>query len=149
MGKEVFPRLRKGKFVYVDTFKVPDYLTGRLDLIVQQKYAEPRSYKIFAMANGIVDAFGTRTGIRPAAEALENELVLRGVKPREVKSMAGQIEEFRVNGSMDWMSYGNTSDGTITDVTPGRTMFVPSPSTSVAWFERYNTLQEEENEEDE
>ena len=49
---------------------------------------------------------------------------------------------------MDWLAYGNMVAGNITDVTPERIMFVPTPSTAVAWLERYNTLIEEEEEED-
>lgn len=148
MAKEIYPRMRARNFTYADTFTVPSYLTGRLDLIVKDNYGEPRAYKVFAAANGIVDAFTTRPGIRPTTEALENELVLRGVKPSEVKEEAEDIDELRVLGDMDWMAYGNMVDGNITDVYSGRIMFVPSPATAVDWFERYNTLIEEDEEED-
>lgn len=148
MAKEIFPRIRTRNFTYADTFNVPANLTGRLDLVVLDNYGEPRAYKVFAAANGIVDSFTTRPGIRPADEALENELVLRGVKPSAVKEVADEIDEYRVLGSMDWLAYGNMADGNITDVTPGRIMFVPSPSSAVSWFERYNELIEEDEEED-
>lgn len=148
MAKEVFPRMRSRNFSYADTFSVPSYLAGRLDLIVKDNYGEPKAYKVFAAANGILDAFSTRPGIRPADEALENELVLRGVKPSEVRSEADAIDELRIRGDMDWLAYGDMVDGNITDVSPDRIMFVPSPNTAVAWLERYNTLIEEEDEED-
>ena len=140
--------MRAKNFAYADTFTVPSYLAGRLDLIVKDNYGEPKAYKVFAAANGIVDAFTTRPGIRPATEALENELVLRGVKPRDVKAMADEVDELRILGEMDWLAYGNMVSGNITDVSPGRVMFVPTPNTAVAWLERYNTLAEEEDEED-
>jgi len=148
MAKEAFPRMRAHRFSYADTFTVPSYIAGRLDLIVKDKYGEPKAYKAIAAANGIVDAFTTRPGIRPATEALENELVLRGVKPSKAKAAADRIDEERVLGDMDWLAYGNMVAGNITDVTPERIMFVPTPSTAVAWLERYNTLNEEEDEED-
>lgn len=148
MAKEAFPRMRSHNFSYADTFSVPSYLAGRLDLITKDNYGEPKAYKVFAAANGIVDAFTTRPGIRPASEALENELVLRGVKPSEVKGMADDIDELRILGDMDWLAYGNMVSGNITDVTPDRIMFVPTPATAVAWLERYNTLDEEEDGED-
>ena len=148
MAKEAFPRMRAHSFSYADTFTVPSYIAGRLDLIVKDKYGEPKAYKAIAAANGIVDAFTTRPGIRPATEALENELVLRGVKPSKAKAAADRIDEERVLGEMDWLAYGNMVAGNITDVTPERIMFVPTPSTAVAWLERYNTLIEEEDEED-
>jgi len=148
MAKEVFPRMRSRNFSYADTFSVPSYLAGRLDLIVKDNYGEPKAYKVFAAANGILDAFSTRPGIRPVDEALENELVLRGVKPSEVRSEADAIDELRIRGDMDWLAYGDMVDGNITDVSPDRIMFVPSPNTAVAWLERYNTLIEEEDEED-
>ena len=148
MAKESFPRIRTRNFEYADTFVVPSYQAGRLDYIVQDLYGEPRAYKIFAAANGIVDAFSTRPGIRPAREALENELVLRGVKKSRVKKEADLIDELRVNGERDWKSYGNMADGNITEVTPGRIMFVPTPNTAVAWYERFNTLKDVDDEED-
>lgn len=144
MAKEIFPRLRSKDFAYVDTFSVPSYQTGRLDLICSERYAEPRTYKVLAAANGIVDTMTNRPGIRPATEALENELVLRGVKPKDAPQAAKEIDDIRVLGMMDWKSYGNVTDGNITDVDHGRIMFVPSPDTAVAWFEKYNTLQEED-----
>ena len=148
MAKEAFPRMRARNFAYADTFSVPSYLAGRLDLIVKDNYGEPKAYKVFAAANGIVDAFTTRPGIRPATEALENELVLRGVKPADAKAAAREVDELRILGDMDWLAYGDMANGTITDVTPGRIMFVPTPSSAVAWLDRYNTLIEEEDEED-
>lgn len=148
MAKENFPRLRSHNFSYADTFVVPSYLAGRLDLIVKDNYGEPKAYKVFAAANGIVDAFTTRPGIRPATEALENELVLRGVKPARAKDAADKIDESRILGDMDWLAYGNMAAGNITDVTPERIMFVPTPGTAVSWLERYNTLIEEDDEED-
>jgi hypothetical protein len=147
MPKEHFPRLRSKNFSYADTFNVPSHQAGRLDLIMGERYAEPRAYKAMAAANGILDAFTTRPGIRPSNEALQNELVLRGVKPSEVKRMADDIDEMRILGSRDWLSYGNMVDGNITDVYPGRIMFVPTPDTSVAWMERYNELVEVDDEE--
>ena len=146
MPKEIFPRMRARNFDYMDTFSVPSYLTGRLDLIIKNKFEEPKTYKVFAAANGILDAFTNRPGIRPATEALENELVLRGVTPSNVKKMAEDIDELRVRGSMDWLSYGNMHDGNITDVSPNRLMFVPTPDTAVTWFERYNELIDTEDE---
>ena len=146
MAKEEFPRLRNKQFEYVDTIAVPSYLAGRLDLIVQEKYGEPRAYKAVAAANGIVDAFATRPGIRPSREALENELVLRGVKAADVQDVADEIDDRRVQGSMDWLAYDDMANGNITDVTPGRILFIPSPNTSVAFLERYNRLAEAEEE---
>ena len=144
MAKENFPRLRTRNFGYVDTFTVMPYQAGRLDYITQERYGEPRAYRVLAAANGIVDAFTTRPGIRPAAEALENELVLRGVKPSQAKKTAERIDELRVLGSRDWLSYGNLADGNITDVYPDRVMFVPSPDTAAAWIQRYDTLKDED-----
>lgn len=148
MAKECFPRIRTNNFSYADTFVVPSYQAGRLDYAVQDLFGEPRAYKIFAAANGIVDAFSTRPGIRPSREALKNELVLRGVKRSQVDRVAEGIDELRVNGERDWKSYGNMAEGNITDVTPGRIMFVPTPNTAVAWFDRYDTLKEIDDEED-
>ena len=147
MAKEIFPRLRNRNFGYVDTFIVMPYQAGRLDYITQERYGEPRAYRVLAAANGIVDAFTTRPGIRPSTEALENELVLRGVKPSRVKKMAEQIDETRILGSRDWLSYGNLADGNITDVYPNRIMFVPSPDTAADWIQRYDTLKEVTDEE--
>jgi hypothetical protein len=144
MAKENFPRLRTRNFGYVDTFTVMPYQAGRLDYITQERYGEPRAYRVLAAANGIVDAFTTRPGIRPATEALENELVLRGVKPSQAKKTAERIDEMRVLGSRDWLSYGNLTDGNITDVYPDRVMFVPSPDTAAAWIQRYDTLKDED-----
>jgi len=144
MAKEIFPRLRNKDFGYMDTFSVPSYQAGRLDLICSERYDEPRTYKVLAAANGIVDTMTNRPGIRPATEALENELVLRGVKPKDAPQAAKEIDEIRILGIMDWKSYGNVTDGNITDVEHGRIMFVPTPDSAVAWFERYNTLQEED-----
>jgi hypothetical protein len=62
--------------------------------------------------------------------------------------MADDIDELRILGDMDWLAYGNMVSGNITDVTPDRIMFVPTPATAVAWLERYNTLDEEEDGED-
>lgn len=148
MPKEHFPRMRSRNFDYIDLFNVPSYQTGRLDLILNDMYSSPKSYKMFAMANGIVDAFTNRPGIRPATEALENEVVLRGVRPSQAKNEAKAIDELRVLGSRDWLSYKNMHDGNITDVTSGRIMFVPSPDTAVAWLERYDTLADADGSED-
>lgn len=144
MAKEIFPRLRNKDFSYVDTFSIPTYQTGRLDLVCSDMFDEPRTYKVIAAANGIVETMTSRPGIRPSTEALENELVLRGVKPSDAPKVAKEIDEVRVLGVMDWKAYGNVTDGNITDVDPARIMFVPSPDSAVAWFERYNTLQEED-----
>jgi hypothetical protein len=70
------------------------------------------------------------------------------VKPSEAPSVAEDVDELRILGDMDWLAYGDMVDGNITDVTPDRIMFVPSPTTAVAWLERYNTLIEEEDEEE-
>ena len=70
------------------------------------------------------------------------------MKPSKAKAAADRIDEERILGEMDWLAYGNMVAGNITDVTPERIMFVPTPSTAVAWLERYNTLIEEEEEED-
>ena len=147
MAKENFPRLRTKNFSYADTFSVMPYQAGRLDYIVQSRYGQPRAYKVFAAANGIIDAGTTRPGIRPATEALENELVLRGVRPANVKKVAEKIDEVRVLGTKDWLSYGNLSDGNITDVYPNRIMFVPTPETATAWLQRYDTLADVDEEE--
>ena len=147
MAKENFPRLRSRNFTYADTFSVMPYQAGRLDYIVQARYGEPRAYKVFAAANGIMDAFTTRPGIRPATEALENELVLRGVSPASAKGMAEKIDETRVLGTKDWLSYGDLANGNITDVYPNRIMFVPTPETATAWLQRYDTLADVDEEE--
>lgn len=140
--------MRSRNFEYMDLFNVPSYQTGRLDLIINDRYGEPKTYKVFAAANGILDSFTNRPGIRPSTEALENELVLRGVNPSQAKAEAEEIDEVRVQGSMDWLSYKNMHDGNITDVYSDRIMFVPTPDTAVAWFERYDTLMDvTENEE--
>ena len=144
MAKESFPRLRSKDFAYVDTFSVPSYQVGRLDMICAERYSEPRTYKVLAAANGIVDTMTSRPGIRPSTEALENELILRGVKPEYATQEASRIDDRRVLGNMDWKSYGNITDGNITDVEFGRIMFVPSPDSAVSWFDRYNTLHEED-----
>lgn len=145
MARENFPRLRDKEFGYMDTFSVESFHTGRLDLICSEKYATPLTYKVLAAANGIMDTMTNRPGIRPASEALKNELVLRGVRLKDVDEVADEIEEDRINGSMDWKAYNDVADGNITDVYHGRIMFVPTPDTAVRWFERYNTLKEEDD----
>ena len=137
MAKEIFPRLRDKSFDFIDVITVPSYQTGRLDLVCSEKYSEPRTYKVLAAANGIVDTMSTRPGIRPADEALRNELVLRGVPDNEMDQVTEQIKNTRVMGEYD---------GNITDVFSDRTLVVPSPESAVKWFERYDTLQEEDEE---
>jgi hypothetical protein len=66
------------------------------------------------------------------------------VKPSQAKKTAERIDEMRVLGSRDWLSYGNLADGNITDVYPDRVMFVPSPDTAAAWIQRYDTLKDED-----
>ena len=144
MAKEIFPRLRDKTFDYIDLITVPSYQTGRLDLVCSDKYAEPRTYKVLAAANGIVDTMSTRPGIRAADDALRNELILRGAPRNEIGRLTEKIKTLRVMGEYDWKSYRNVSDGNITDVTSGRMLMVPSPESAVKWFERYDTLHEEE-----
>ena len=146
MAKEIFPRLRDKSFDFIDVTTVPSYQTGRLDLVCSEKYSEPRTYKVLAAANGIVDTMSTRPGIRPADEALRNELVLRGVPDNEMDQVTEQIKNTRVMGEYDWKGYLNVNDGNITDVFSDRTLVVPSPESAVKWFERYDTLQEEDEE---
>lgn len=146
MPKEAFPRLRDKNFSYADAFTVPSYQVGRLDIICSEHYNEPRSYKVIAAANGIVDAFISRPGIRPSTEALKNELILRGRTADEAEREAASIDsDRRTLGLMDWKSYNNLSDGNITDVYEGRMLFIPSPDPAAKWITRYDTLLDEEN----
>lgn len=127
-------------FSYVDTLEVPTYQGGRLDLVCAERYSDPKAYRTIAAANMLVDCMATRPGIRPATEALENELVLQGIDRSEVRKLASDIDEIRRLGERDWLSYSDMSTGNITDVRPGMTLLVPTPDSAVAWYQRYNTL---------
>lgn len=142
MAKENFPRIRKMDFSMAGTVQVPTYQGGRLDLVCAEHYADPKAYRTIAAANGVVDCMCTRPGIRPASEALQNELVLRGTDRSNVKRTADEIDEIRRLGDRDWLSYSDMSTGNITDVRPGMTLLVPTPDTAIPWYERYNTLAE-------
>jgi len=147
MAKEHFPRIRKMDFSLVGTVEVPTYQGGRLDLVCADKYADPKAYRTIAAANSIVDCMACRPGIRPANEALQNELVLRGVGRSSAKKSADEIDEIRRLGDSDWLSYSDMSTGNITDVSPGMTLLVPTPDTAIPWYERYNTLAEVDEDE--
>lgn len=144
MAKEKFPRIREKEFVYRGAFKVPSYRAGRLDLICAETYATPTAYKVFAAANNIKNPMVTRPGIRTSEEALRNELILRGYSIDEVDKMVDRIDDERIISIADWLGYNDFANGNITDVDANRTIFVPSPNTTVSWFSRYDKLIEEE-----
>ena len=138
--------MRKKDFSMMDTIEVPTYQGGRLDIVCADNYSDPSAYRTLAAANRLVDCMVTRPGIRPASEALRNELVLRGVDRKDVASAADSIDDVRRLGENDWLSYSDLSTGNITDVTPGMTLLVPTPDTAAAWYDRYNTLAEVDEE---
>jgi hypothetical protein len=148
MAKEEFPRFRNRDFSYRGSFKIPYYRGGRLDLECAEKYDTPTAYKVFAAANRMMNPMITRPTLRPTDQMVRNELVLRGLRGRELEDEIKRINDIAIRGVRDWLGYTDFGNGNITDAEPERTVFVPSPETAVNWYDEYNELKEIPNSED-
>lgn len=139
-----FPRIKKFNFSIDNTYIVPANRVGRLDKIAYDLYGNVRMYKPLASANNIVIPMGVRYGIRPNSEAIRNECILKGFKGINLENEIERIESMSRLSDNDWLYYGDSTMGYVSDVYENRILMIPSYSSAVTWLGLYENIKIED-----
>ena len=144
MAKEQFPRIRDDSFSYAGMFNIPMVKNGRLDRVIGDMYGTPTMYKAFAAVNQMRNPMALRGTIRPVHESIRNELILKGYDGDKLDAEERIAKEEVVLGDRDWMGYSEPFSGVITEAQGDRNYLLPSPDSVVAWYQKYNDIQEDD-----
>lgn len=145
-----FPRFKTFKFKIEKTFKIPVHLNGRADLIATELYGNYVFYRPLCEANSIVIPYGVRVGIRPIAEAYNNELTIqaaadtlagnKALSPTEIQNRVESDVSNRTESALDWNGYGDSSIGYVSDLYTDRILLVPSIDNCLSWLDLYGKI---------
>lgn len=145
MSNGSFPRIRKNSFSISGVFKIPDVQNGRLDLVIAEKYGTPTMYKVFAAANKIKNPMALRGTIRPYAESIRNELILKGYKGTDLEREYNKAINEVIVDTNDWLSYSDNINGVITEAKGGlRKYIIPGVDSIAEWYSKYYRIHEED-----
>jgi len=140
---EKFPRIREDNFNVAGVFHIPMVQNGRLDRVIGDLYGTPTMYKAFAAVNNIRNPMQLRGTIRPAPEAIRNELVLKGYRGAELEKAVREANDDVVWGDRDWLGYSDVFNGVITEAAGDANYIMPDPNSVIDWHTKYNEVEQE------
>ena len=132
-----FPQIFVSQFDYDSSYTVKSNQVGRLDLIANDIYGYVQFYLPLAEANGIVLPQGFRVGMRPLEESIYNQFYAEGLRGAELAAVtADAVANYNLT-AYDWLYYGDTTTGIVSDVYENRLLAVPTFDSAYAWLQKY------------
>ena len=138
-----FPRLQPFNFSINSTYKVPLYADGRIDKAAYDVYNYTQAYKPLMRLNNISLGIGMRAGIRPIDEAIATELAIKNNTNDISDAEVNDVSLSLTTNSYDWISYGDVSNGYISDVNLDDVLITPSFDSVERWLRTYQFINQE------
>jgi hypothetical protein len=139
-----FPRLQPYVFNADQTYVVQNQDVGRIDKISQNIYDYIQTYKPLLKLNKLSLGIGMRVGIRPTREAIATELAIKNKSTTVTEEQINEVFLSIEPNSYEWTSYGDISNGYVSDVNNGDVLLVPSFESAERWLRTYQFINQED-----
>lgn len=139
-----FPRLQPYEFNANDSYVVRNQDVGRIDRISENVFNYTQTYKPLLRLNNLSLGIGMRAGIRPTKEAIATELAIKNKTTTISEEQINEIFLTIEPNSYEWTSYGDISNGYISDVNSGNVLLVPTFESAERWLRTYQFINQED-----